>query len=120
MSQFSCLPNGSDASQLLELLAPRCWALRGGLDRPLLDCKSPFLGPMGLDGMLEGRAGNKATPIPKTRNPRRSSGSVPDGYTGAVGIDLQYRHEGRQVVSLKGRGSTLNQRHSFSEVPRRV
>lgn len=42
---------------------------------------------MGLDETLEGRAGNKATPIPKTRNPKRSSDSdsFPDGFTGLLG-----------------------------------
>ena len=75
------------------MLGPTQW-----IGSPPSGLKSLFLGPMGLDEMLEGRAGNKATPIPK-----RSSDSdfFPDVFTGAVGTDLHYGHEGRPVASFK-------------------
>ena len=57
-----------------------------GLDRPLLDCGAPSLGQSGLEVLV-----NEATFISRSRNPRRSSDSASDCFSGAVEADLQYR-----------------------------
>lgn len=40
-----------------------------------------------------GREVTKPLSFPKSRNPTRSSDSFLDRFTGAVGIDHQYRHK---------------------------
>ena len=61
----------SKAGQLLGLrLDERGCALCSGLDRPLLDCRAPFLGQRGLEVVV-----NEVTFISRSKNPRRSSDS---------------------------------------------